>query len=114
MEQTIGMLDAGVPVEAIARVLLFGGFLEGKFTPDVAFIITEPLMKMILSIGVRANVENIRISMQDITNNEQLKSIAKTKTANKKFAQAVKEVQQDVKKGETQGLMSKPEIEEEN
>ncbi len=36
-------------------------------------------MKMILSIGVRANVENIRISMQDITNNEQLKSIAKTK-----------------------------------
>ena len=43
-----------------------------------------------------------------------LKSIAKTKTANKKFAQAVKEVQQDVKKGETQGLMSKPEIEEEN
>ena len=114
MEQTIGMLDAGVPVEAIARVLLFGGFMEGKFSPDVAFIITEPLMKMILSIGVRANVENIRISMQDITNNEQLKNIAKIKTANKKFEQAVKEVQQDVKKGETQGLMSKPEIEEEN
>ena len=114
MEQTIGMLDAGVPVEAIARVLLFGGFMEGKFSPDVAFIITEPLMKMILSIGGRANVENIRISMQDITNNEQLQSIAKTKTANTKFKQAVKELQQDVKKGETQGLMSKPEIEEEN
>ena len=70
LEQTIGMLDAGVPVEAIARVLLFGGFMEGKFSPDVAFIITEPLMKMILSIGVKANVDNIRISMQDITNNE--------------------------------------------
>jgi hypothetical protein len=38
LEQTIGMLDAGVPVEAIARVLLFGGFMEGKFSPDVAFI----------------------------------------------------------------------------
>jgi len=36
-------------LEAIARVLLFGGFMEGKFSPDIAFIITEPLMKMILS-----------------------------------------------------------------
>ena len=114
MEQTIGMLDAGVPVEAIARVLLFGGFLEGKFSPDVAFIITEPLMKMILSIGIRANVKNIRVSMQDITNNVQLQSIAKTKSQKEKFSQAVKEVEQDVKKGETKGLMAKPEIEEEN
>ena len=114
LEQTIGMLDAGVPVEAIARVLLFGGFMEGKFSPDVAFIITEPLMKMILSIGVKANVDNIRISMQDITNNEQLKSIAKTKSANKRFKQAVKEVQSDVKKGDTKGLMSKPETQGEN
>ena len=39
------MLDAGVPVEALGRVLLFAGFMEGKFSPDVAFIITEPLMK---------------------------------------------------------------------
>ena len=114
MEQTIGMLDAGVPVEAIARVLLFGGFMEGKFSPDVAFIITEPLMKMILSIGVRANVENIRISMQDITNNSQRQSIAKTKMANQRFKEAVKDVQSDVKKGNTKGLMSKPETQGEN
>ena len=73
------MLDAGVPVEAIARVLLFGGFMEGKFSPDVAFIITEPLMKMILSIGVKANVDNIRISMQDITNNDKGKVLLKLK-----------------------------------
>ncbi len=114
LEQTIGMLDAGVPVEAIARVLLFGGFMEGKFSPDVAFIITEPLMKMILSIGVKANVNNIRISMQDITNNSQRQSIAKTKMANQRFKEAVKDVQSDVKKGNTKGLMSKPETQGEN
>ena len=114
LEQTIGMLDAGVPVEAIARVLLFGGFMEGKFSPDVAFIITETLMKMILSIGVKANVDNIRISMQDITNNEQRQSIAKTKMANQRFKEAVKDVQSDVKKGNTKGLMSKPETQGEN
>ena len=46
-EQIIAMLDAGVPVEAIGRTVLFGGFLKGTFNPDVAFIIAEPVMKMI-------------------------------------------------------------------
>ena len=53
-EQIIAMLDAGVPVEAIGRTVLFGGFLKGKFSPDVAFIIAEPVMKMIATIGVIA------------------------------------------------------------
>ncbi len=43
MEQVIGMLDAGVPIEAIARVIVFGGFVEGKFTPDVGLLIKPPL-----------------------------------------------------------------------
>jgi len=30
-EELIAMLDAGVPVEAIGRTVLFGGFMEGKF-----------------------------------------------------------------------------------
>ena len=42
-EQLIGMLDAGVPVEAIGRTILFAGFMEGKFSPDLAFLITEPV-----------------------------------------------------------------------
>ena len=29
--QLIAMLDAGVPVEAIVRVITFGGFMEGKY-----------------------------------------------------------------------------------
>ena len=31
LEQVIAMLDAGVPVEAIARVILFGGLLKVSF-----------------------------------------------------------------------------------
>ena len=52
--------------------------------------------------------------MQDITNNEQRQSIAKTKMANQRFKEAVKDVQSDVKKGNTKGLMSKPETQGEN
>ena len=36
-EQVISMLDAGVPVEAIGRVILFGGFTAGT----IAFFVGE-------------------------------------------------------------------------
>ena len=111
LEQVIGMLDAGVPVEAIARVIVFGGFVEGKFTPDVGFLITEPVMKMLMAIGVRAGINNIRMSMQDITNSKQLSNIAKIKLSKKDFDESVKAVKSDVKKA---GIMSRPEKEEEN
>ena len=61
-EELIALLDAGVPVEAIGRTVLFGGFMEGKFSPDLAFIITEPVMKMIAAIGVNGGVEKIVFS----------------------------------------------------
>ena len=111
MEQVIGMLDAGVPIEAIARVIVFGGFVEGKFTPDVGFLITEPVMKMLMAIGVRAGLNNIRMSMQDVTNSKQMSDIAKIKLSKKDFEKSVSAVESDVKKA---GLMSKPEIQEEN
>ena len=111
MEQVIGMLDAGVPIEAIARVIVFGGFVEGKFTPDVGFLITEPVMKMLMAIGVRAGLNNIRMSMQDITNSKQMSDIAKIKLSKKDFDESVKAVKSDVKKA---GIMSRPKKEEEN
>ena len=87
-EQIIAMLDAGVPVETIARTALFGGFLNGRFTPDVAFTIAEPVMKMIATMGLTAGVEKIRMSMSDITNNEQIQSIVRTKVNAEETAQA--------------------------
>ena len=111
-EQVIGMLDSGIPVEAIGRIIIFSGFIEGKWTPDVAFIIAEPVMKMIATMGLTAGVEKIRMSMTDITNNEQIQSIARTKVNAEETAQAAKGVKEDIKKIEKKGLMAKPNKEE--
>jgi hypothetical protein len=111
-EQVIAMLDAGIPVEAIGRIILFAGFSEGKWTPDVAFIIAEPVMKMIASIGIKAGVENIRMSMSDITNKREIQSIVKTKLDNQDAKKAATGVKKDIKKIEDKGLMAKPEKEE--
>ena len=94
-EQIIAMLDAGVPVEAIGRTVLFGGFLKGTFNPDVAFIIAEPVMKMIATIGVIAKIKNINISMDDMTNKKEIKSAVRlqeeTKRVGKEVAEAIKQ-----------------------
>jgi hypothetical protein len=65
-------------------------------------------MKMLMAIGVRAGINNIRMSMQDVTNSKQLSEIAKIKLSKKDFDKSVKAVQSDVKKT---GIMSKPEEE---
>ena len=102
-EQIIAMLDAGVPVEAIGRTVLFGGFLKGKFSPDVAFIIAVPVMKMIATIGVIAEVKDIKMSMDDITNKKEIRSAVRLNVEAEKVA---KEIKEEVKQ---KGLMTKPE-----
>ena len=102
-EQIIAMLDAGVPVEAIGRTVLFGGFLKGKFSPDVAFIIAEPVMKMIATIGVIAGIKDIKMSMDDITNKKEIRSAVRLNVEAEKIA---KDIKQEVKQ---KGIMAKPE-----
>ena len=105
------MLDAGIPVEALGRVILFGGFVEGKFSPDVAFIIAQPVMEMIASMGVAAGVDKFRMSMSDLTNNKQMTEIIKIKQEKEEFEKIARGVKQDIKKVKTEdkGLMAKPE-----
>ena len=99
------MLDAGVPVEAIGRTILFAGFMEGKFSPDLAFIITEPVMKMIAAIGLQGGVEKIVFSLEDLTNKQQIREITKVKMAKEKVAEITESTQEDIKKA---GLMARP------
>lgn len=63
-QNLVSMLKAGVPVEAIARVVLFTGFTEGKWSVDLAILIGEPLMKLIAAIGSRLGLKEMYITMQ--------------------------------------------------
>ena len=101
-------------LEAIGRIIVFSGFSEGKWTPDVAFIITEPIMKMIATIGIQGGVKKFRISTQDLTNNTEMKSILDVKKNKEEFEKASKGVQEEIKKQpEQKGLMAAPQPKEE-
>ena len=113
-DQVVAMLDAGIPVEAIGRIIVFSGFTEGKWTPDVGFILAEVVMKMIATIGVTAGVKKFRMSMQDLTNNKQMKDIMTVKARNSELEKATKSLQQDIKSSpEQKGLMAPPKPKEE-
>ena len=112
-EQVIAMLDAGIPVEAIGRVILFGGFTEGKWTPDVAFIIAEPVMKMIVAVGLQGGVKKFRMSLGDMTNKNELKSIMDIKNKKEKFEKAAQNITKELPKPKQKGLMAAPQPEQE-
>ena len=94
--QLIAMLDAGVPVEAVVRVITFGGFMEGKFNPDVGFTIIEPLMNLVSAIGIRAGVTNLRLSLEDLGSDDFIKDMADLQSASEE---------------KPQGLLARPEEE---
>ncbi len=112
-EQLIAMLDAGVPVEAIVRVMVFGGFMQGKFTPDMGFMIVEPLMKLVAAVGIRAGVNELKLSLGDLSNNKFLKDMAELKAAKEEMGSITQDIQQDLPQPEENpGLMARPEPQE--
>ena len=108
-EEIIVMMEAGVPVEALARILTFAGFAEGEFTPDIGFLTIEPLMKMIAAIGMRAGVKNLNISLEDFGNNKTIKDMLSLKEVNER----IEEVVDEKKQTEPKGLMAPKKSEEE-
>ena len=114
VKQIIAMLDAGIPVEAIARIVVFSGFSEGKWTPDVGFMLAETVVKMVATIGFTAGVKKFRISMQDLTNNREMKAILNIRDKNRELEKAGKSLGKDVKDmPEQKGLMAPPQPKEE-
>ena len=112
-EQLIAMLDAGVPVEAVVRVMVFSGFMQGKFTPDVGFMIVEPLMKLVAAVGIRAGVSKLKLSLDDLSNNKFIKDMAELKASNQEMEQISEGIEQELPQPEAgPGLMTRPQPQE--
>lgn len=54
---TLTMLDQGIPVEALARTLIFKGFSDGSWTIDTGLLIYNSVNLMIATIGKKAGID---------------------------------------------------------
>jgi len=107
MEKVIVLLDAGLTVEEITKVIVFAGFVEGKFTPDVGLLLTPIVAKMIMAIGKNAGIEKININVPKQNDTKELiKTVIK---ATPKEVDEKKKIEEDTP---DTGLMGKPKKEE--
>jgi hypothetical protein len=97
MEKVIILLEAGLTVEEITKVIIFAGLL---LTPIVA--------KMVMAIGKKAGIEKIKLSKPKQDETKQLiRTVIKTSP---KEQDEMKEVEDETP---NTGLMGKPKKEEE-
>ena len=78
LKRLLTMMRVGVPIEALVKVITFSGFLEGKFTVDVARLL-EPIVAM--QIMSKAQVAQVpaKINLEDTEDTEFYKDMAKVK-----------------------------------
>jgi hypothetical protein len=87
--------------------------MQGKFTPDMGFMIVEPLMKLVAAVGIRAGVNELKLSLDDLSNNKFLKDMAELKAAKEEVGSITQDIQQDLPQPEAgPGLMTRPEPQE--
>ena len=74
-KRSIALLKFGMPIEALAKVISFSGFLEGKWTVDVAKMLEPTVGQMIATLGASAKVP-MKISLDDQSDSQFLNDMA--------------------------------------
>ena len=89
----------GVGVIDIASMILYSGFLEGKWTPDIMLLLTEPTLYMLMALAEKAEVsyllEGIDAERREVEPEEQLtkmeESVSYLDSLRRKAAEGVDE-----------------------
>ena len=106
--RVLTLLDIGIPIEALVKVITFSGFLEGKWTVDVAKML-DPLVAMLLAkITKDAKLNNVRINLNDPNDKEFMEDATMHEMAMKQDTMSDEESMPELPAQE--GLMTRPEI----
>ena len=79
-KRSIALLKFGMPIEALAKVISFSGFLEGKWSVDVAKMLEPTVGQMIATLGATAKVP-MKISLDDQSDSQFLNEMASNELA---------------------------------
>lgn len=57
VDDVLDTLRQGTPVEDLAQVILFEGFRQGKYTPDLMLMLIEPTIYLVMAIAESAGID---------------------------------------------------------
>src|SRR6056300_1326379 len=58
LKELIQIIDEGIPLDEIAQVILYKGYTEGKFTPDMMLMLAEPTIYLLIAIADYADISD--------------------------------------------------------
>ena len=107
MARMLTLLRMGIPIEALVKVITFAGFIEGKYTVDVAKLL-EPIVAMMITGESKLAKIPARVNMGDAGDTNFFRDIAETKY-NMKMNENVKEPDMPMTIDKGMGLMARGE-----
>jgi len=122
----VGAIGRGIPISDVVQQILYGGFQNGKWNPDLILMLVEPLMYVLMALCEKAGVkytlyrgEEEDDEAEDIEGNlkqqsKEIKDLAnliedKASEGNITSASVPREIVQEIQQAEVpESLMAKP------
>ena len=106
--RALALMDIGIPIEALVKIITFSGFIEGKWTVDIAKVL-EPMVAMLLAKMVKdAKLTNVRVNLKDPKDTQFFEDATFHEMAMRKDEMGDQEPIPELP--EQEGLMARPEI----
>jgi len=100
LKRIIILLEAGTPLEALTRTIVFSGFVEGAFSIDSALLLTPIVQKMLFTIGKAAGISKLKLtSPKKNMTEEMIKDLYKARGYISKNKKGKKVKEEDKPKG---------------
>ena len=58
LRKLINIINDGIPLDEIAQVILYKGYTEGKFSPDLMLVLIEPTIYLLIAIADYADIKD--------------------------------------------------------
>jgi hypothetical protein len=58
LKELVKIIDSGVALDEIAQVILYKGYTEGKYNPDLMLMLIEPTLYLLISIADYADIKD--------------------------------------------------------
>ena len=58
LKSLIDIINEGIPLDEIAQVILYKGYTEGKYNPDLMLLLIEPTLYLLIAIADYADIKD--------------------------------------------------------
>ena len=66
LRRLIDMIDSDIPLDEIAQVILYKGYTEGKFNPDLMLLLIEPTLYLLIAIADYGDIRDYVLYKEEV------------------------------------------------